>query len=478
MSSGTELKQQSEDTLFDTTKPMPAAKRTVRTKATAKSSASAQQSEARRIISLCRVALETGRPLSLDILRPNQAFWSDFSEDTLRMGRPIASISKYSSTLNSLSGDLAALVGPQHPLYPELTANQGKPWHAEPFAQIQHDYADEVAARKTVAANSAANQAKATAQGQTPDSVDQPKDSQALAMPTYLLDEVIKAGLEGIQTREQLLTHINTLRQNAKGDSGGRRSTRQRQPSAKAPLPSIAKGENPKQPHLRQAATQQQIDHAEKVIGAAGICLLQFIYMARASTVSAAREYNPQGSIAADVTFDDKGMSYIIRFLKGWKPSTVLHGVRLPIAYTGPNTVPWDTGGDNAHAGSRRNDCLNIIQAAARMGALAAYECDRPEADSHRKITNAIQKVLGLQSKLRAEDRTRLGRTQKLTSHSIRRAAVTMAMQQGLSASNIIRWVYWKDASMPYTYVDKDYVHSPEWDNFFKWMLSRSEQHA
>ena len=471
--------QQPGDTLFDSAKPIPEAKRTARVKTTAKSGDTAKQSEARRIVSLCQVARETGRPLTLDILRPNQAFWSDFSEDTLQMQRPIASISKYSSTLNKLSGDLAELIGPQHPLHSELTANQGKPWHAEPFAQIQDDYANEVAARKAVAANAVANQTKAGPKRvQLLGPVDQPKDSQALAMPAYLLDEIIRAGLEEMEKREQLLARIHTLQQQTQQAKSTRSSTRKRTPSVKTPLPTIAKGTNPAQQHLRQAAVQQQIDDAEEVIGAAGICLLQFIYMARASTVSAAREYNPQGSIADDVQINERGMSYVIRFLKGWKPSTVLHGVRLPIAYTGPNTVPWDTDENGARANTRRNDCLRIIQAAARMGALATYECDRPEADAHRKITNAIQKVLNLQSKLRTADETRLGRSQKLTSHSIRRAAVTMAMHQGLSTANIIRWVYWKDSSMPYTYIDKDYEHSPAWDEFFTWMLSRTEQHA
>ena len=53
-----------------------------------------------------------------------------------------------------------------------------------------------------------------------------------------------------------------------------------------------------------------------------------------------------------------------------------------------------------------------------------------------------------------------------------------MAMQQGVSATNIIRWVYWKDESMPYTYVDKEYLQSDDWDHFFKWMLTRAEQNA
>ena len=47
-----------------------------------------------------------------------------------------------------------------------------------------------------------------------------------------------------------------------------------------------------------------------------------------------------------------------------------------------------------------------------------------------------------------------------------------------VSATNIIRWVLWRDESMPFTYVDKQYVVPDEWIPFFSWMLSRIEQHA
>ena len=66
------------------------------------------------------------------------------SESSLEMDKPISSISKYSATLNALSSALAEAVGPSHPFFPELTANDGAPWHAPPFADIQKDYATEI----------------------------------------------------------------------------------------------------------------------------------------------------------------------------------------------------------------------------------------------------------------------------------------------------------------------------------------------
>ena len=111
------------------------------------------------------VAEATGRPLTLDLLRPNIAFWRDVSEYFLRDARSPASISNYSAILNCLSSDLAAALGPSHPLYAELTANEKAPWHAEDFAQVQSEYAAEVAARKTQAANaSRLSETRSTAQ--------------------------------------------------------------------------------------------------------------------------------------------------------------------------------------------------------------------------------------------------------------------------------------------------------------------------
>ena len=312
------------DALFDTATAIPPTQRVVRVKTTAKSSVSAKQGEARRIVSLCQVARETGRPLSLDILRPNQAFWADFSEDTLSLSKPVASISKYSNTLNSLSSELAEVVGPSHPIHDELTSNQGKPWHAEQFMTIQNSYSSEVAARKTATANKVVAASGVGPQAevqnmQAPGPVDAPKDSQALAMPTYLLDEIIRIGLEEMQNHEQLLARIAILENQGAQNGSSSRSTRKRKRTAHAPMPSVDKAHNPGQQFLNWDEAQQRLDQSEKAIGAAGICLLQFVYMARASTIAAAQEYNPQGSIAADVQVNDQGMTYVVN--QGLAPS-------------------------------------------------------------------------------------------------------------------------------------------------------------
>ena len=78
-----------------------------------------------------------------------------------------------------------------------------------------------------------------------------------------------------------------------------------------------------------------------RAVGAAAAVYAQFCYMARASSVGGAREYNPDGSLNSDISFTDAGMTYVLRFLKGWSPSTTVHGIRLPIAFAGPNTFPW-----------------------------------------------------------------------------------------------------------------------------------------
>ena len=71
------------------------------------------------------------------------------------------------------------------------------------------------------------------------------------------------------------------------------------------------------------------------------------------------------------------------------------------------------------------------------------------------------------------------GRRQSISSHSIRRAAVSMAMATGVRKDNLIRYVHWRDADMPYTYVDSNYeVRGTGWETFFSWLKDRVEQNA
>ena len=54
-----------------------------------------------------------------------------------------------------------------------------------------------------------------------------------------------------------------------------------------------------------------------------------------------------------------------------------------------------------------------------------------------------------------------------------------MAMASGVRKDNLIWYVHWRDADMPYTYVDSNYeVRGTGWETFFAWLKDRVEQNA
>ena len=98
---------------------------------------------------------------------------------------------------------------------------------------------------------------------------------------------------------------------------------------------------------------------------------LQFLYMARASTIAGGTIHNPPG-IQGDISVVPGGaesaqtLHYTIRFLKGWTYGvTELFGEKLPITYGRSSpAVPWETGSDGAvlpASESPRNAMLDII---------------------------------------------------------------------------------------------------------------------
>ena len=459
------------DQLFDTAKPVQASKRVARPKHGTRADPSSKRAKdaARWVRALLDVAEATGRPLTLDLLRPNIAFWRDVSEFFLRYARSPASISKYSAILNRLSTDLAAALGPSHPLYAELTANEKAPWHAEDFKQVQREYAAEVAARKTQAANAARliETRSITQPSPTPLEALTVHESQALALPAYLLDDILDQALLHDSICQRISLRLATM-----SASEPQRKRR------KARTPGLRLHSDD---DIRKASHQDllsQLATSTRLLGAAGAAFVQFCYMARASSIGGAREYNPGGSIHTDLDFTDQGMTYVIRFLKGWSPDTSVHGVRLPVQYARANTFPWEQNPDGSRADSKRNTVLAVIEKALSRAALSFVDCDAPETQASRKLTSALVQDLNLEGKLRPEDRSRMGKSQRVSSHSIRRAAVSMAMASGVSAPNIIRWVLWRDQAMPFTYVDPDYEVQAAWRSFFIWMLKRPEQNA
>ena len=54
-----------------------------------------------------------------------------------------------------------------------------------------------------------------------------------------------------------------------------------------------------------------------------------------------------------------------------------------------------------------------------------------------------------------------------------------MAMANGVNIANITRFVFWRDTSMPWTYIDREFVvKGTGWETFFAGLLDRSEQSA
>ena len=76
--------------------------------------------------------------------------------------------------------------------------------------------------------------------------------------------------------------------------------------------------------------------------------------------------------------------------------------------------------------------------------------------------------------------RSRAGKRQSISSHSIRRAAVSICMATGVTLHNITRWVHWRQGDMPWTYIDHEYVlpNGCGWDSFFAWLKGRIAQNA
>ena len=52
-------------------------------------------------------------------------------------------------------------------------------------------------------------------------------------------------------------------------------------------------------------------------------------------------------------------------------------------------------------------------------------------------------------------------------------------LASGVRKDNLIRYVHWRDADMPYTYVDSNYeVRGTGWETFFAWLKDHVEQNA
>ena len=454
-----------------------------------------------------QAALDTDRPLTLDLFRPNIALWRDFCRMTLELDRPLKNLAPYAALLNDYSAQLVALINrslsldegppgerPLGPLEPwstsqrrqqglsailrELTRNNSKPWHTDLFRAEQTDYADAVA----VAQQEKSNASQGASQRQLSLS-DLPAEAQALAVPTYVLDSWIVQA----QQAEATLADIRARLAAAEALHSPRRSSRRSTPSAKAqplkPAASISKRGKRAQPDGEALikGLKKQEEAVSKVLGGIATLFVQLCWGARASTIAGGTVLNPSGGIQDDLAFSEAGMAYIMRVMKGWTASTTHQGESLPLRHAGPNAFPWERSGSGdllPIAESKRNAVLHIIRAAKDGSLLGWIDCDKPETQGNSRV-NAFLKHIKATAELRPGHARVGGRRQSISSHSIRRAAVSMAMATGVRKDNLIRYVHWRDADMPYTYVDSNYeVRGTGWETFFSWLKDRVEQNA
>ena len=90
---------------------------------------------------------------------------------------------------------------------------------------------------------------------------------------------------------------------------------------------------------------------------------------------------------------------------------------------------------------------------------------------------NPLQASNKIDTWLRKQKWTLLpGSAGKITSHSFRKAGVSLAMVSGVSVPNITNWCHWRSSEMPWHYADQKYVAPSEWKHVFAWMKQRPAQ--
>ena len=409
--------------------------------------------ERRKVRALLQFIVRSGRRLTLDIFIPNAALWQAFADDTFD-GPALKSIADYATVLNHFTEQLAIFLSPSHPLFPALADNSFAPWSAGAFAGITKRYAERVAAR-------AADRADDSEDDE--DGAD--GDGRALPIPPDKLDELLSAGLA-------LPAKIAELEI----------AQRKAQAALAVPEPrttrSTIKKTRSRPDAQRRSATRaaakltRDLTDTKRSLGFIAAIGLQFLQMARASTVFAASHHN-SGGIAADLSFhaapgEAPRMHYRIRFLKGWIYGVTRgpSGDTLPISYAGAKAVPGDPPATPPQEGcaptSRRAQWLSIIRAALASGALAQVVNNKQPRAGSRLINKFLQSV-GMGD---------------YSSHSIRKAGVSMAMANGVSAHNIVHWVQWRDRDQIWLYADNSYEVPPAWAQTFTWMKDLPYQNA
>ena len=518
-----------------------------------KNELAAVKKDTRRLRALLEFSVRTNRRLTLDIFIPSEAAWQAFADDTADR-TTLRAITDYASLLNRFSAQLADQLGTAHPLHSALTANDRKPWSCKAFQAVAKKYAAKAAsavATAAVAKAAADEEARSAAElsaddvrvglscralyengdyygavvtainedgtfqvtwedgdtkhrqvrslraaavgpGETPD----PLDSEAKALPAYVLEDFIFKSdclIHAIrECEDNVRLHGLALRSSpepaprAKRSMSARSSTKKAR-KGRAPAPGVAAARKKAASDLKTATALLEAKRAE--LGGYAATFIQFLFMARASTIAGGLTHNP-GGIHADVNLSaETGLEYVIRFLKGWTYGVTKGpgGARLPIQQRGPTAVPFETS-------SATGGIINTTLAMTPTGPI-----DRPTIDSPR---NEMLRIIGFAHEakllsfmdyakmnkffvdidaanlLESADRASNGKRHAVTSHCIRKAAVSMALTSGVSAENIRHLVQWRSQDMTWIYTDPNYIVPPNWRSCFDWMKELPFQNA
>lgn len=442
--------------------------------------------DCRRLKAWLSFVVRSNGRLTWDVFTPSVQLWQAFANDCSSKSKPIQALSDYATLLTKFTAQLAVQLGTSHPLYTALIANEGKPWHDAKFARIAASYKDARAAVRNASAAKAATSAD-------PAKTSPVLEQAALPVPAYQLDIWLASAKTAMADHTSSTLTLQGVRQALAAlpppPPAPRRSSERSNSMAAAKRRKLTDPFSDERIKLVSQIRdlEHEIHMSGRLIGGYAVSFAQFIFMMRASSAAGGLEFGGPG-IAGDLKFTDLGLTYVIRFMKNWKASDSLHGERLPLPFQGANTIPMGTSpivsGADARPSHERELMLTTIKYAMEhknpgsdRALISFIDSNRPEKDGAARINKHLDNI-GATAQLRPSDRIKMGRTQSISSHSIRKAAISMALASGVSAQNIRRWTRWFDVNMVWHYAQADYVVPEQWKSFFHWMTKLPAQHA
>ena len=307
----------------------------------------------RKLKSWIDYAVRSGRQADAHLLVPDLRLLAEFAADTL-VHHQIQSLDGYATVLNKEAAALAETLEDSHPLRAQLVANDGKPWSQPNCRRILDIYLEQVFAlnfaEKVAAGNQPNQPSKEQPGGRKRRRTSARASSVSVAAPLGVLDKMLSKAKDATLSFSRL--------------------------DAKA-IPQGASREVKAEAAAHAAARKAAGD----AVGMYAACFLALAMMARASTVGGNKQFNPNpDGVYADLNVDEAGLTYVIRFLKGWRHGVhSFRGDKLPIARDGADTFPWERDSKNSlKKNSPRNAVLELLQFAHKHRLLDALNRDSP----------------------------------------------------------------------------------------------------